>query len=123
MTRTEADRGSRYRRGLRAERMAAWLLRLKGYRIVARRQRTPVGEVDLVARRGSVLAIVEVKARGDAASAAEAVDGRQRRRLERAAAWILARQTDPGLTLRFDVILVVPRRLPRHLPGAWIPAA
>lgn len=117
------DRRSRYRRGLRAETIAAWLLRLKGYRIVDRRLRTPVGEIDLVARRGAVLAIVEVKARGDSAVAAESVGDRQRRRLERAASWILARQPDPGrLAVRFDVVLVVPRRLPRHLPAAWIPA-
>lgn len=123
MSAPAGDRRRRYRLGLRAETVAAWILRLKGYRIVARRLRTPVGEIDLVARRGAVLAIVEVKARADAAAAAGSIGDRQRRRLERAAAWVLARQPDAArLAVRFDVILVMPRRLPRHLVAAWMTA-
>ena len=107
-------------RGQRAESLCALLLRLKGYRIVARRFRAPVGEIDIVARRGSVLAVVEVKGRRDAATAAEAITPRQRRRISRAAALFLsARPRLASLDVRFDVMLVVPRRLPIHRMSAW----
>ena len=110
-----------YRSGLRAEALAAVLLRLKGYRILARRLKTPAGEIDMVIRRGSSLAIVEVKARGTG-DAVEAILPRQQRRLERAAAHFLGRNPQlAGLDLRFDVVLVAPRRLPRHLADAWRP--
>lgn len=109
-----------HRRGRWAESLCLWSLRLRGYRILARDYRVAVGEVDILARRGAVLAAIEVKARPDAASASEAVTPRQRRRIARAAAHFLARH--PGLsrlTLRFDVMLVIPGRLPQHLPNAW----
>ncbi|MGE0714597.1 MAG: YraN family protein [Alphaproteobacteria bacterium] len=108
--------------GRRAETHAGWLLRLKGYRILARRWRGPAGEIDLVARRGGTLAMVEVKARPAAGAAADAVDQRSRRRLARAAAAFLGGRPDlAGLAVRFDVILVVPGRLPRHMTDAWRP--
>jgi putative endonuclease len=83
-------------------------LAVRGYRVLARRLRYPVGEIDLVARRGGTLAVIEVKARRDTASAMEAVTPRQRRRIARA-----------GLALRFDVMLVTPWRWPRHVTDAW----
>ncbi|HEV2303627.1 MAG TPA: YraN family protein [Stellaceae bacterium] len=108
------------RRGRFAERFARWRLRLAGWRIVARDWRCPAGEIDLVARRGRVLAVIEVKSRPDAAAAAEALTRRQRRRIARAAeAFLLTRPDLAGLEVRFDVILVAPRRLPRHWPAAW----
>jgi len=110
------------RRGRWAETLSLWWLRLKGYRILARDFRTAVGEIDILARRGGTLAAVEVKARPDTAIAGEALLPRQRRRIERALAHFLARRPDlQGLALRFDVMLVTPRRLPRHLPDAWRP--
>ena len=110
------------RRGRRAETLAAWFLRVRGYGIVARRLRTPVGEIDIVARRGSVLAIVEVKARDTLQGAAEALTARQRSRLKRATDWLLAANPEfARLSLRFDVVLVMPRRLPVHLADAWRP--
>ena len=115
-----AGRGRRYRRGLSAERIAAWRLRLAGYRILAQRLKTPVGEIDLVARRGDRVAFVEVKARATLADALESVTPRQRQRIERAAAHFLAHR--PALAdceIRFDVIAVVPGRPPRHLKNAW----
>jgi len=116
------DRRAAERAGKRAERIAALLLRLKGYRILARGLRSRVGELDIVARRGGVLAIVEVKTRADEAEALEAVTPRQRRRLARAAQAFHARLPDAAaLTIRFDVALVVPRRLPRHIMDAWRP--
>lgn len=102
--------------------LAALLLRLKGYRILATRLKTPAGEIDMVARRGRALAIIEVKARADATAAAEALQPRQLKRLERAAAHFLGRNPAlAGLDLRFDVVLVTPLRLPRHMKDAWRP--
>lgn len=118
----EGRRRAAYARGRGAERLAAWWLRLKGFRILAEGFRVPQGEIDLVARRGDLLVFVEVKRRGRAEAAAEAIAARQRRRIERAAAAFLQRH--PGLArcrLRFDAVLLAPRRLPRHLPEAWRP--
>jgi len=109
-----------YGRGRRAERVAAWWLRLKGYRILAHGFRVPVGEIDLIARRGRTLALVEVKARPSLDEAREAVSGRQRRRIERAAVSFLQRH--PALAdcdVRFDVVLLAPGRRPHHLVDAW----
>ena len=111
------------RRGLRAERLAAWWLRLKGYRIVDSDVRTPAGQIDLLARRGNVLAVVEVKQRDDRRTAVEAVTARQQHRLAAAAGAVVARQPALGrLDIRFDVVLIAPRRWPRHLADAWRPA-
>lgn len=102
--------------------MCRWYLRLHGWRILAADWRCPAGEIDILARRGQVLAAIEVKARADLASAAEAVLWRQRQRIARAATSFLMRRPDlADLALRFDVMLVVPGRLPRHLPDAWRP--
>ena len=108
------------RRGRLAELLCRWHLRLRGWRIVASHWRCPSGEIDILARRGRVLAIIEVKARRDFAIAAESVLPRQRRRIARAASAFLTTRPDLAmLTLRFDVMLVAPPRSPRHLPGAW----
>ena len=108
------------RLGRGAETLAAWRLRISGYRILARRERTPMGEIDLVARRGRVIAFVEVKARGDLDTAAFALQPRQQARIARAAALFLARRPDLAvLSPRFDVVLVAPWRWPRHLADAW----
>lgn len=79
-----------------------------------------VGEIDLIARRGHVLVFVEVKARGDFATAADSVSHHQRRRITRAARAFLASRPELGnLDIRFDVMLVSPLRLPRHITDAW----
>ncbi len=115
--------GERQRRdslGRRAEAKSLWFLRLRGYRIPARRVRTPRGEIDLVVRRGGTVAFVEVKARRSLAAAAEAITPRQRRRIARAAEAFLAGRPDlSGLDVRLDAIFVVPGRLPVHLRDAW----
>lgn len=117
---TTAARRRAYARGRRAEALAAWWLRLKGYRILARGWRSPVGEIDIVACRGRVLAIVEVKQRETVDGAQEAISPRQQRRLHRAADLFVQRHPAlAGLEPRFDALLLVPRRLPRHLPDAW----
>ena len=108
------------RRGTFAESLCRWHLRLRGWRIVAADWRCPSGEIDILARRGGVLAIIEVKTRRDLAGAADAVLPRQRRRIARAAsAFLLMRPDLAELALRFDVMLVAPLRPPRHLPDAW----
>ncbi len=123
-----SDRGSRrkgrrqraYGFGRDAERRAAWWLRLKGYRILARDFRAPVGEIDLVARRGRVVALVEVKARASLAEAASALGARQRRRIERAGTIFLQHRPElAGMDLRFDLILLAPGHWPRHIADAW----
>jgi putative endonuclease len=114
------ERQKAERRGRLAELLCRWHLRLRGWRIVASHWRCPSGEIDILARRGRVLAIIEVKARRDFAIAAESVLPRQRRRIARAAsAFLMTRPDLAMLTLRFDVMLVAPPRPPRHLPGAW----
>ena len=115
-----ADRQRAYRAGHAGEDQACWLLRAKGFRILARRQRTPLGEIDIVARRGRLVIFVEVKARATFERAAEAIDARQQQRITRAAEAHLARNPSlSGLDVRFDAILVVPGKFPRHIVDAW----
>jgi putative endonuclease len=107
-------------RGRRAEHLAAIWLRLKGYRVLARGYRSGLGEIDLIARRGRVLALVEVKARGGMAEAGEAIGRRQQQRIARAAKAFLQRHPNLGaLDLRFDAILIAPGRWPRHITDVW----
>jgi putative endonuclease len=120
MTDGTARRRAAFATGLAAESLAAWALRLKGYRVLARRHRNVGGEIDLIARRGTIVAFVEVKARGDLASAAESVSPRQRERIRRAAELFVAGRPDlAGCDFRFDAVLVAPGRWPRHIVNAW----
>jgi putative endonuclease len=108
------------RRGRKGELVAMLLLRLKGYRILARGFRVPMGEVDIVACRRQVLAFVEVKSRDTDAAAIEAVTPRQQQRIARAAAAFLGRHPHYQFhALRFDIVVVCRRRWPRHLVNAW----
>jgi putative endonuclease len=105
---------------LSAEGRAAALLVAKGYRILARRFRTPLGEIDIIARRRDVLVFVEVKARDNFDEAAEAIGKRQQNRIIGAAQmWLAAHPEDVMRDMRFDAILVIPGRLPRHLLAAF----
>ena len=113
-------RAEREARGRRGETLAAWYLRFKGWRIVARRVRTPRGEVDLIARRGRTLAFVEVKWRSSADLLDTAVDPYRLRRVAAAAEVLAARHARPGDTLRIDVLLLAPGRFPRHMANALI---
>ncbi|MFT5487861.1 MAG: putative endonuclease [Paracoccaceae bacterium] len=115
-----AARRAREHLGRRAETRAAIALRLKGYRLLDRRIRTPAGEIDLVMRKGAVVVFVEVKARQSRAQAAEAISLTQRRRIVRAAAHYIAANPRLGaLTQRFDAVLVEPRKWPHHVINAW----
>ena len=106
--------------GLSAERVAAWWLQAKGYRILARRLKTPGGEIDLVARRGKTVAVVEVKQRVTLAAAAGAILTRQQHRLQQAARFLLAQKPELAqLTLRFDAMLVNRWGWPRHVVNVW----
>ena len=106
--------------GRRGEALAAWYLRLKGYRIVETRLRTPVGEIDLVAQRFGVTVFVEVKKRGRRQSELEAFAAVNERRLVRAAEYYLAKHPRLAATaLRFDVIFLAPRSWPRHVRHAF----
>jgi putative endonuclease len=108
------------RRGRRSETLAAWYLRLKGWRILAHRVKTPRGEVDLVARRGRMVAFVEVKWRNSAAELDLAIDQYRLRRVAAAAEAIGTRYVRAGDDQRIDVLLLAPRRLPRHIVNAWM---
>jgi putative endonuclease len=109
-----------FRFGLSAEGRAAMFLVAKGYRIVARRWKTPFGEIDIVARRRRALVFVEVKARERADDAAEAVTERGKRRIIAAAAlWRAHNPADAQREIRFDVMLVTPGRIPQHIANAF----
>jgi putative endonuclease len=120
----QAERAKRRRGahlyGIKAEQVAALLLRLKGYRILARRFVVSGGEIDLIARRGDAIVFVEVKARADMEVAAIAISATKERRIARAARiWLARNPWAAGLTLRGDAIFVAPGRLPRHALSAY----
>lgn len=109
-----------YRRGNRGEWLAALALMAKGYRIVARNYRTKLGEIDLIARRGDLIAIVEVKARPTLAEAMDAIGRQAERRIEGAADMWLSRQQDfAKLSVRFDLVAVLPWRWPVHVENIF----
>lgn len=106
--------------GRRGETLAAWYLRLKGYRIVATRVKTPVGEIDLVARRSGTTAFIEVKSRQSRHETGMALEAVNTRRIVRAAEYYVARHPALAKTaLRFDVIFLAPLMWPRHVKGAF----
>jgi putative endonuclease len=106
-------------RGRRGEAIAAWWLRLQGWRIVGERVKTPRGEVDLIARRGKTVAFIEVKARTKSLDLATAIDGYRLRRVAAAAEILLPKYGKGTENMRIDVILVAPWRWPHHLPNVW----
>lgn len=114
MKRQRAERGGR-----RAEAIAALWLQLKGWRVLARRARTPVGEVDLVVKRGRTIAFVEVKARASEEEIARSLDDYRLRRVAAAAQALAPRFARNGEDMRIDAIFILPRRLPRHLADIW----
>ncbi len=119
---TKHTRLRAYRFGLRAETICVWWLRARGYRILERRFNASVGEIDIIARRGSLLAMVEVKARRGGALADAVPTSRQRRRIARAAEAFMARSPHlAGCDIRFDLMVARPWRLPHHIEDAWRP--
>ncbi|MEO0543045.1 MAG: YraN family protein [Pseudomonadota bacterium] len=119
-SRTTAERRRAERRGRRAELFAEIALLLRGFRVVARRFKTKAGEVDLIARRGDLILMVEVKARRSLTEAMDAVTPTALRRIEAAGDIWLSRQPDYGqLSVRFDLVAVLPRRWPVHVPSIF----
>jgi len=115
------NRARAEQRGRRGEGAAAWWLRLHGWRVLARRVKTPRGEIDLVVRRGRVVAFVEVKWRAGASQLDLAIDFYRLRRVAAAAEAVAHRFARPGDVTRIDVLLLAPGRWPRHIVNAWQP--
>jgi putative endonuclease len=114
------ERVKAFRLGLSAESRAAMLLIAKAYHIVARRWKTPMGEIDIVARRRRTLLFVEVKARDTIDAGLEAVTERGKRRIVDAAQfWLAQHPGDVTAEVRFDVIVVAPGAMPRHVVNAF----
>ena len=114
------ERQVAFRTGISAESRAAALLIAKGFRILARRWKSPVGEIDIIARRRSLLVFVEVKARERLDDAAWSVTDRQRARIVAAAEiWLATHADDRVRDIRFDAMLVAPGRIPQHIPAAF----
>lgn len=120
MTRRAARGLAARRSGRRAEVWAAVWLMARGYRILGFRLKTPISEIDILAKRGDVLAVVEVKSRTELEVALEAVGADQRERLRRAGVQLaLARPVLRDCAVRLDLIALAPGRLPLHIPDAW----
>lgn len=128
--RPRSKREEAHRFGLRAENIAALYLRFKGYRIIAKRYRNTGGEIDVLARKGSTLVAVEVKARQNLKQCEDSVPPWKQQKITRAMQGVLAGQggiarqiaglgSAKDFTLRFDVIWIAPRRLPHHIIDAW----
>jgi putative endonuclease len=113
------NRQAAEKRGRGAETWACWYLRLHGWRILARRARVPGGEVDIVARRGRILAFVEVKARASDDAAGFALDQWRRWRVAVAAERLAPRFMREGDDIRIDAMFIIPGRWPKHLPNVW----
>jgi putative endonuclease len=115
---TAGERRARLRRGHIAEMLAAAALMAKGYRILGRNVKTRAGEIDIIAVRGKRLAFIEVKRRLTADAAEAAIGGRQAARIRAAADyWLARRPRYHAHEQGFDLILLVPRRWPRHIPN------
>ncbi|MCP9223214.1 YraN family protein [Erythrobacter sp. LQ02-29] len=107
--------------GREGERQAALYLQLKGWRILDRRRKTPLGEIDLVARRGNLVAFIEVKWRRKASDLDTAIDEFRLRRVAAAVGAVAHEYATQGEDIRIDVLLMAPRSMPRHIVNAWMP--
>lgn len=113
-------RSKHWNRGVWAERWSSIWLQLKGYHIRERRYKTHVGEIDLIAQRGSLLIAVEVKARPTLREGLESITAKQQQRIQRSMELYLARHEKlHGSDLRFDVVVIKPWSWPKHLTQAW----
>jgi putative endonuclease len=118
--RPRPERVEAFQRGLSAESRAALLLIAKAYRILARRWKTPFGEIDIVARRRGAVVFIEVKARASIDEAVEAVTERTKRRVTAAAElWLARHPQHANGEIRFDVVVVTPGKMPRHIVNAF----
>jgi putative endonuclease len=109
-----------YTTGLAAESLCCLILRLKFYRILAQRYKTPVGEIDIVAARGKTVIAIEVKSRATRDEGLESISSHQRNRIARTLEHFIMRHPRfARANLRFDVMLATPRRWPMHIKNAW----
>ena len=121
MAHDRISRRSAERKGHKGETFAAVLLMFKGYRIVARRYKTKLGEVDIIARRRNIVALVEVKSRNTLLEAMDAVDTMTMRRIEAAGDLWLAKQRDYArINIRYDLIAILPRKFPVHIENLFL---
>jgi putative endonuclease len=109
------------RRGRQGERRAALWLQMKGWTVLERRRKTPLGEIDLICRRGNLIAFIEVKWRNSAAGLDFAIDEYRLRRVAAAAEAVAHLYATNGEDIRVDVILLAPGSFPRHIENAWMP--
>lgn len=132
MNKTNNQKQKTYQRGLHAETVAVWFLRLKGYKILVRRYKTKVGEIDIIARRGNKIIFTEVKARPSIDIALESITPSMRRRIEKTALTYMAQNDINNCDVQFDVIAVLPfnwhnlakgRLFIHHLDKAWMTGA
>ena len=107
------------KRGRRAEQLAVLTLFLKGYRVLEQRFKCAAGEIDIIAQKRGRLFFIEVKARQSLDAALSSLSQKQRRRIEKAALFYCQQRGLMGMASQFDVILLEPNRLPRHIPNAW----
>ncbi len=120
MARDYSSRLSAERKGRKGETLAVIFLVLKGYRIIARRYKTKLGEVDIIARRRDVVAMVEVKARATLLEAMDAVDFSSMKRIEAAGDIWLSKQRDYAkINIRYDLIAILPRKWPVHVESLF----
>ena len=117
--RRQASGAKARRTGRTGEIVAAFWLMAKGWRILAANLKTHGVEIDLLARKGGVLAVVEVKARATLDAALAAVTPDQQARLRRAGLALATRPQSEGLSMRLDLVALAPGRLPRHIRDAW----
>lgn len=116
---TESKKAS-WKKGLWAEYLCMWILRLKGHHILAHRYKTKVGEIDIVARKGNTLLFIEIKARPTLETGLTCITGKQRQRIQHAAEIFLSRNRKKDFNqIRFDVMVAVPWQFPYHLKDAW----
>jgi putative endonuclease len=114
------DRRAAHTHGHRAEAIALWYLRLKGYRLVASRFKSSAGEIDLIMRRGKTLVFIEVKARAKVDDSMWAVTPQQSRRIASAASLFTARHDMSGIGFqRFDIVAVPSYLWPTHIKNAF----
>lgn len=113
--RRKAERHGRY-----SEYIAALFLRLRGYRVLEMRHRNRLGEIDLIMVKGELVIFVEVKARGDEMLAVNAVSASSQQRIRAASdVWLAKQRHASRLSQRYDIVAVLPWKLPRHFPGAF----
>ncbi len=107
-----------WKKGLWAETVAQWFLRFQGYRILERRYKTPMGEIDVIAQRGKTLVFVEVKLRPRIEEGLESISFIQQKRIQRTAEFYLSKKKNIN-NVRFDVFLVKPYWFPLHIKNAF----